>query len=435
MMRYKFVLMLNLVFISVLFTNILYSQTNEHFFKWDFEVGQRLEVVRTADVVYIENGIQKAAYEERNIVDLTAYAKTPDGRGYRIKGLFKTYRRHKGETIFQLDRQFDSDFVIETDGRYIVPKQYFMPNVRSVPTFPSIPLKVGDTWNAQSEEFYFDSFDRPVTLILNPSYVVSSFTNNGGTNMATIDYNNIINKNLEEAGIRGTRTPRVIQGYNNARYYWDIDRNVPVQSSEYYNVLFGFGANRGYDSIEYRMDLETFYNIYDPIKQEELVEDVEKLLRGLGSDNSSDRGSVGGDSADSEEIEALEKSFADEAIEVETVEQGIAIRLGDLLFDVNSDRLKTGTKETLDKIIGTIKEMYPDREIIVEGHTDNTGSTSYNQNLSERRAKRVASEIENQLDHDKVSYKGKGATEPRESNNTPSGRAKNRRVDIIIKLR
>ncbi len=406
-MIYKFRTILIVFCVSLPFLSILNAQPGEHFFKWDLKVGQRLEIVRTADVTYIENTIRKGVYEERNIVDLTAYAKTPDGRGYRIKGLFKTYIKHQGESVFQLDREFTSDFVIETDGRYIVPKQYFMPNVRSVPTFPSTPLKVGESWHAQSEEL-FDAFDVPVQLVLNPSYVVSSFSNEGGTNIATIDYHNIINKDLNQAGIRGNKTPYVIYGYNYAKYYWDMDRNVPIYSSEYYNVLFGFGSNHRYASIEYKMDFDTYYNIYDPVKEDSLVEETEKLGREFGDD---------------------------EAIEVETIDQGIVVRLGDLLFDVDSDRLKNSSKQTLDKIINTIKEMYPDREIVVEGHTDNTGSPSYNQNLSERRAKRVAGQIEGALDHDKVSYKGKGATEPRESNNTASGRAKNRRVDIIIKLR
>ncbi|MCZ9893410.1 OmpA family protein [Brachyspira hyodysenteriae] len=82
-----------------------------------------------------------------------------------------------------------------------------------------------------------------------------------------------------------------------------------------------------------------------------------------------------------------------------------------------------------------IKETYPDREIIVEGHTDNTGRKEYNQDLSEKRAKSVADYILPNLDHDKLSYKGFADDEPIASNDTPDGRRKNRRVDIIIKLR
>ncbi len=407
-MIYRIRLMLAVVLMSLPFFYTLKAQTNEHVFQWNLEVGQRLEIVRTADVIYLEDSIEKLQYEERNIVDLTAYAKTPDGRGYRIAGVFKTYRRYRGETLFQLDRQFNSDFIIETDGRYIVPRQYVMPNVRSVPTFPSTPLKPGDRWTAQSEEYYFDTFDKPLTLILDTSYLISSFTNDGGRNIATIDYHNIINKNLEQAGIRGHSTPRVINGHNYARYYWDMDKNIPLISEESYHVFFGYGANLGYLSREFKMDLKTDYQVYDPIKHEDIVEETERL---------------GEEFAD------------DDAIEVETIDEGIVVHFGDILFDLDSDKLKGSSQEALDRVISKIKEIYPDREIVVEGHTDNSGSAKYNQNLSERRAKTVASKIKEELDHDKVSYKGKGATEPRVSNNSSSGRAKNRRVDIIIKLR
>ncbi len=408
-MIYKVRLIFAIAFVSLLsFFNILNAQTNEHTFSWDLEVGQRLEIVRTGNVIYLENSIQRLVYEERNIVDLTAYAKTPNDRGYRINGLFKMFRRHQGESIFNLDRSFGSDFVIEKDGRYIVPKQYVMPNVRSVPTFPSTPLKVGDRWVAQSEEFYFDTFDKPITLFIDTTYFISAFINEGGRNIAIINYYNTINQNLEQAGIRGNNTPRVMNGNTYSKIYWDMDRNVPIRSEENYQIFFGYGANHGYASKEFRMDLQTDYEIYDPIKNEDIVEETEKL---------------------SEE-------FADDpSVEVETIDEGIVVHFGDLLFDIDSDRLKSSSKATLDRVISKIKELYPDREIVVEGHTDDSGSAAYNQNLSERRAKRVAGEIKEELDHDKVSYKGKGATEPRESNRSASGRAKNRRVDVIIKLR
>ena len=120
---------------------------------------------------------------------------------------------------------------------------------------------------------------------------------------------------------------------------------------------------------------------------------------------------------------------------VDTVPEGLVIRLGEILFDTDSYTLKENAKDTVDNIINAIKETYPDREIIVEGHTDNTGEANYNQALSEKRAKTVADYILPKLDHDKLSYRGFGDKEPIASNDNPDGRQKNRRVDIIIKLR
>ena len=130
----------------------------------------------------------------------------------------------------------------------------------------------------------------------------------------------------------------------------------------------------------------------------------------------------------------LEDNLNNDVI-VDTVPEGLVIRLGEILFDTDSYTLKENAKDTVDNIINAIKETYPDREIIVEGHTDNTGEANYNQALSEKRAKTVADYILPKLDHDKLSYRGFGDKEPIASNDNPDGRQKNRRVDIIIKLR
>ena len=115
--------------------------------------------------------------------------------------------------------------------------------------------------------------------------------------------------------------------------------------------------------------------------------------------------------------------------------EGLVLRLGEILFDSDSYTLKSESKSTIDNILKAIKEIYPDREIIVEGHTDNTGKKEYNQNLSEKRAKSVADYMLPNLEHDKLSYRGFGDNKPISPNNTPEERKKNRRVDIIIKLK
>ena len=130
----------------------------------------------------------------------------------------------------------------------------------------------------------------------------------------------------------------------------------------------------------------------------------------------------------------LEDNLNDDVV-VDTVPEGLVIRLGEILFNTDSYTLKKDAKDTVDNIINAIKQTYPDREIIVEGHTDNTGEANYNQALSEKRAKTVADYILPKLEHDKLSYRGFGDKEPIASNDNPDGRQKNRRVDIIIKLR
>lgn len=384
----------------------LHAETTNHTFMWDLKKGKRLEIVRTANVEYLENGIRNLLYEERNIIDLTAYIQTPDKKGMRLQGTFKTYRRNKGEEIFKLDRQSRSDFIIQKNGRYIVPSQYFMPNIRHIPTFPDTALKPGASWHAESEEL-FDIFTERLTLILTPNYFFTEIQNIGGTNIASINFNMIINKNLFEAGIRGGNFPYVIYGFNSGTLFWNMNENIPVSQNEIFHTIFGYGREHGHITLEYRMLIDTIYNIYDIMTKE----DVESKKNNL------------------------KKELEKENVEVEEVPEGLAVRLGEILFNIDSDILKKDSENTLEKVMDIIKKQYPDREIVIEGHTDSTGTEEYNENLSERRAKRVADHVKKYLGHDKLSYKGFGSSKPVDTNSSASGRSKNRRVDIIIKLR
>ena len=75
----------------------------------------------------------------------------------------------------------------------------------------------------------------------------------------------------------------------------------------------------------------------------------------------------------------------------------------------------------------------PDFNVLVVGHTDNVGRTDYNQALSERRAGAVAAILtDNSVSRARVQTVGRGYNQPVASNDTPGGRAQNRRVEIII---
>ena len=106
---------------------------------------------------------------------------------------------------------------------------------------------------------------------------------------------------------------------------------------------------------------------------------------------------------------------------------------GAILFDLNSTVLKSGAKQQLEKM-AEVMVRYPENDILVTGHTDNTGSEQYNQDLSERRAKVVKNYlILKGLSAGRITSMGFGESMPVASNSTPEGRQKNRRVEIEIK--
>ena len=105
----------------------------------------------------------------------------------------------------------------------------------------------------------------------------------------------------------------------------------------------------------------------------------------------------------------------------------------DLLFATDSAAVRPDLRRDLNTVAASLLK-YPNSRIEVIGHTDNTGSAAYNQDLSQRRAVSVASILrESGVPGSRIAAYGRGEDQPIASNLTPEGRAKNRRVEIIIR--
>ncbi len=105
----------------------------------------------------------------------------------------------------------------------------------------------------------------------------------------------------------------------------------------------------------------------------------------------------------------------------------------DVLFALDSAALRPDLIRDVGAIAGNLMR-YPNSTIQVIGHTDNSGSAAYNQDLSQRRAVSVAQVLwQNGVPTQRVQAFGRGEDQPVASNLTPEGRAANRRVEIIIR--
>lgn len=103
-----------------------------------------------------------------------------------------------------------------------------------------------------------------------------------------------------------------------------------------------------------------------------------------------------------------------------------------ILFDVAKSDLKENAKTNIQNLAATMKNN-PETNIMVIGHTDSDGSDDYNYSLSERRAASVKSYALSQgVASNRLTTVGKGETEPIADNSTASGKAQNRRVEIVI---
>ena len=142
-------------------------------------------------------------------------------------------------------------------------------------------------------------------------------------------------------------------------------------------------------------------------------------------------GAVVGAMMDKQERELRQIEGVD-VTRVDEDELKVTVR-NEVLFDYNSTALRSVSRSALQEMAEVFKD-YPDTTIVVEGHADSTGSASYNQGLSERRAYSVERYLQNLgVRSSRIDAVGFGESQPRASNSTASGRQLNRRVEINIR--
>ncbi|MFA7597412.1 MAG: OmpA family protein [Novosphingobium sp.] len=136
-----------------------------------------------------------------------------------------------------------------------------------------------------------------------------------------------------------------------------------------------------------------------------------------------------------QQIKELKEQTAGSGVDVTETPDGkaILVNLPDgVTFAVDSTTISPAFQSTLDQIATSLK-TYPDSLIDVYGHTDSTGSDTYNQGLSERRAKAVADYLAMRgVSSARIRSQGFGEQYPVATNETAEGRALNRRVEIKI---
>jgi len=128
-------------------------------------------------------------------------------------------------------------------------------------------------------------------------------------------------------------------------------------------------------------------------------------------------------------LKHVQRDFEDATVS----DRGIVVTFdSDVLFPLNSSYLTDQAKSELDKLVKLLAD-YPAATLIVDGHTDATGTAEYNQWLSEKRAESVKKYVVGKgITDSRITTQGYGQTKPVAPNNTEEGRQQNRRVEVTI---
>jgi len=121
-----------------------------------------------------------------------------------------------------------------------------------------------------------------------------------------------------------------------------------------------------------------------------------------------------------------------DALKAKPTDRGMVLTLGDVLFETGKANLSTGAERNLDRLVQFLTE-HPERLVQIDGFTDSVGTDSYNQDLSQRRADAVRSDLQFRgISSARITVRGYGKDFPIASNADSSGRQLNRRVEVVI---
>ncbi|MDR0442626.1 MAG: OmpA family protein [Treponema sp.] len=379
-------------------------------FEYKHAAGDRYRILSIVkEDVYIDKILNhRAEILNRISVEVTDMV---GGKGCH-KALFQTSERalivQRGtagaETGFQWSREYETVFDRDKLGYITIDPKYFMPVVRNVPVFPGRDLKQGERWSAEGHEMhdFRDSFgiEQPYRIPFTANYTFLGDRQWKEKPYPAFSVNYRIISQPQQ--VRGRLWPRRITGSSDQTVYWDRERGQPVAYEETFRISFELSNGR---IIEYRGSAEA-----EIIDSEYM--DKEKIATEI-----------------MEDIDRLNIPDAN----VRVVDEGISISLEDIKFYADSAVMLPGEREKLDQLAEILKR-YPDRDILVGGHTALAGTSEGRMKLSVDRAKAVADYLleKKVRGADRMVIRGYGAEKPIADNRTQEGMRKNRRVEIII---
>ncbi|MDR0496364.1 MAG: OmpA family protein [Treponema sp.] len=377
----------------------------EFFYK--FTAGDKYRIVGTViEDVYVD---RKLTYKAEIITRISMEVTEVTGDRARQTALFQSAEKTVvvGDAVpaadpFQWSKDYESEFEQDKLGYMTIDEHYYMPMVRNVPVFPARELKAGETWSAEGIEVhdFRDSYgiEKPyrIPFTANYTYLGERTWKDEEYPAFSVSYRIF----LEPDAVPGKVYPRRIQGASDQVVYWDVDHGQAAAYEEHFRTIIDLSDGQTW---EYRGRAEAEIVEAPPMNKEEIAKDI------------------------AEEIAA----FSDVSVRVS--DEGIVISLENIQFAPDSAVLRASERPKLD-LVAEILMKYPDRDILVGGHTAMAGTAAGRLQLSQERAASVANYLmsKNVRTPDRVVIRGYGADQPIADNRTAEGMARNRRVEITI---
>lgn len=374
--------------------------------RFAYRAGDKYRLITEVEENVYLNGVfsQRASILNKIAVETL---QEQDGAGL-LSARFLVSERASGRIgTFSLSEDYHSVFWRDAAGLFDIEPQYVMPVVRDVPAFPEAELAPGDSWTAAGEEVHDlrgDFYAMPLTVRF-PLQVHYTYLRNEvrqGKKLAVLSIEYTLFERFDQWRASGARLPVRISGRSEQTYFWDIQAGRPYSYQESFDFIF------------YLADGQVIE--FEGTSSGRLLEsarlDREKVARELE--------------------EELEKQGI-EGASVEADKEGVTITLQNIQFPPDSAMLWESEQRKLARLADIIRN-YPDRDLLVTGHTARVGSEETSQTLSEQRARAVGDFLLSlgAARPTRIITRGMGSREPLADNQSEEGRRLNRRVELTI---
>lgn len=373
-------------------------------FRFGYRAGESYRILST---IRQEVRVDRAFHHRADQLNrLLVHVKQVDGdRAFHVLEYQNSVESRNADEVFAWDRNYLSEFWRDRQGSYRIGREYFVPTVLDVPWFPDQDLQPGETWVHDGVEIHdlragFE-IPEPFRFTMPVSYEYVGPVSEGGKTFQQLRVSYKINFQPppDQGGLVDIAR---IAGYSRQVHWWDSQKGRSDHYEEEYSISLVLATGETWvfsGTADGRVIDNSGYDAGAALK--DIQQDLDKL--------------------DLEDV-SLRKT-----------DEGITIALEDIRFQANSPQLLPGELAKLEQI-AAILARYPDRDLLVTGHTALAGTPGGRQTLSVERARVVAQYLLEQgvRTRDQIMYDGKGADEPIADNGTPEGMARNRRVEITI---
>ncbi len=389
-----------LVFVIVLFGGGVGAEA----FKFFYADGSRYRIVSQVDEKVYVNGLYSHTADILNKISIEVDG-VRGSSGY-LKVQFQTYERsHDSDSVYEWSREYASEFWRNEFGGYDIEAKYFMPVVRNVPRFPDRDILPGDTWSAEGEEVHDlrdnfgipDAFHFPVRVFY--QYLGEEDVDGEPYDLISIDYTVFYRpSHTYDADMFPVR----ISGFSHQLLYWDRIAGRPYHYSEEFDFVFEFNTG---DTVEYAGVAEATVHDAQDMDRQKVADEIREQLENAEVENA----------------------------EVRVSDEGVTVSVENIRFRADSSVLIPEEAQKL-KLIGEILAAYPERDILITGHTALAGTAPGRQVLSEQRARAVGNFLLSLgvRNEDQIATRGMGARSPVADNATEEGMRRNRRVEITL---